>query len=117
MSFCTRFLRGIKKLRIIDPIGYLDFLALLESSSVVLTDSGGIQEESCSLRIPCVTIRESTERPETVQVGSNTVAGTKPNAILNKVKTMVNVKRGWKNPFGENVSRKSVDIIERELRL
>ena len=111
------FVNGIKKLRIIDPTGYLDFLALLEGSSLVLTDSGGIQEESCILRIPCVTIRENTERPETVQVGSNTVAGTKPNTILNKVKTMVNVKRSWRNPFGENVSRKIVDIIERELKL
>lgn len=108
---------SIKELKIIDPTGYLDFLALLEGSRLVLTDSGGIQEESCILRIPCVTIRESTERPETVHVGSNIVAGTKPNVILKKVKTMVNVKRSWKNPFGENVSRKIVDIIENELTL
>lgn len=111
------FVNGIKKMRIIDPTGYLDFLALLESSSLVLTDSGGIQEESCILRIPCVTMRENTERPETVQVGSNTVAGTKPKSILNKVETMIDVKRTWKNPFGENVSRKIIDIIENELAL
>lgn len=109
--------RGIKKLIVIDPTGYLDFLALLESSNLVLTDSGGIQEESCILRIPCVTLRESTERPETVQVGSNTVAGIRPEDILNKAKTMVDVKRNWKNPFGEDVSRKIVDIIESELTL
>ncbi|UCE43778.1 MAG: UDP-N-acetylglucosamine 2-epimerase (non-hydrolyzing) [Candidatus Bathyarchaeota archaeon] len=108
---------SIKKLKIIDPTGYLDFLALLESSSLVLTDSGGIQEESCILRIPCVTLRESTERPETVKVGSNAVAGTKPKTIMNNVKTMVNVNRSWKNPFGEDASRKIVDIIEKELAL
>lgn len=62
-------------------------------------------------------MRESTERPEIVQVGSNTVAGTKPNAILKKVKTVINVKRSWKNPFGEDVSKKIVDIIEKELTL
>lgn len=111
------FVGRIKKLRIIYPIGYLDFLTLLEGSSLVLTDSGGIQEESCILRVPCVTLRENTERPETVQVGSNIVAGTKPKNILNSVKTMVNVMRSWTNPFGEDVSRKIVDIIERELML
>lgn len=108
---------GIKKLRIIDPTGYLDFLALLESSNLVLTDSGGIQEESCILRIPCVTLRESTERPETVQVGSNTVAGTRPESILDKAETMIGIKRNWENPFGKDVSRKIVDIIESELTL
>ncbi len=111
------FVSGIKKLRIIDPVGYLDFLALLEGSNLVLTDSGGIQEESCILRIPCVTLRESTERPETVQVGSNTVAGTKLESILDKSKTMVGVRRNWKNPFGEDVARKIVDISESELTL
>lgn len=111
------FVNSIKKLRIIEPTGYLDFLALLEGSRLVLTDSGGIQEESCIIRIPCVTIRESTERPETVQVGSNAVAGTRPKTVLNKVKEMVKVKRSWKNPFGKNVSRKIVGIIESELSL
>lgn len=111
------FVNSIKKLRIIDPTGYLDFLAMLEGNRLVLTDSGGIQQESCILRVPCVTLRESTEWLETVQVGSNMVAGTKPNAILNRVKTMVNVKRSWRNPFGKDVGRKIVDIIESELSL
>ena len=99
------------------PTGYLDFLALLESSIVVLTDSGGIQEESCILKTPCVTLRESTERPETIQVGSNMVAGTMPNGILDKVEKMIRAKRKWKNPFGEDVSTKIVDIIEIELTI
>ncbi|UCH32394.1 MAG: UDP-N-acetylglucosamine 2-epimerase (non-hydrolyzing) [Candidatus Bathyarchaeota archaeon] len=112
-----RFISGIKELVVIDPIGYLDFLALLESSNLVLTDSGGIQEESCILRIPCVTLRDSTERPETVQVGSNAVAGTQSESILDKAKTMFSVKRDWKNPFGTNVSRKIVEIVKSELAL
>lgn len=111
------FVNGIKKLRIVNPTGYLDFLALLECSSLVLTDSGGIQEESCILKIPCVTLRENTERPETIQVGSNRLAGTDPKNILDEVKTMIGVERNWKNPFGMDVSRKIVEIIERELML
>jgi len=67
--------------------------------------------------VPCVTLRESTERPETVWVGANVVAGTKPETILDKVRTMVDVERSWKNPFGEDVSRKILDIIEKELAL
>lgn len=110
-------MHACKELMVIDPIGYLDFLALLESSRLVLTDSGGIQEESCILRVPCVTLRENTERPETVEVGGNTVIRTRPMTILEKVKTMVGAERDWVNPFGENVGKKIVDIIEEELGL
>jgi UDP-N-acetylglucosamine 2-epimerase (non-hydrolysing) len=110
-------LKDIKKLRTIDPTGYLDFLTLLESCRLVLTDSGGVQEESCILRTPCVTLRENTERPETVTVGGNVVAGTKPATIMNKVRAIAHVQRTWKNPFGEDASRKIVDIVEEELGL
>jgi len=113
----TPFVDKIRGLRIIDPTGYLDFLALLEGSDLVLTDSGGIQQESCVLKIPCVTLRENTEWVETVQIGSNTVAGTKPKNILNKAKVMVTARRRWENPFGKDVGRKIVDIIERESTL
>ena len=107
----------VKKLRSIEPIGYLDFLALLAKARLVLTDSGGIQEESCILRLPCVTLRESTERPETVEVGANYVAGVEPESILKGVSTMLNVEKKWENPFGNDVSRKIVDIVARELQL
>src|SRR5438128_1406284 len=59
-----------------DPLGYLDFLCLMKHAAVVVTDSGGIQEETTCLGIPCVTVRENTERPITVQRGTNTIAGT-----------------------------------------
>ena len=64
------------------PLGYLDFLQLMSNSKIVLTDSGGIQEETCILGIPCVTLRNNTERPVTVEVGTNKVAGTNKAKIL-----------------------------------
>jgi len=69
-------------LRLLDPIGYLDFLKLMSSARLVLTDSGGIQEETTILKVPCITLRENTERPITVEVGSNTVVGTDVEKIL-----------------------------------
>ena len=69
-------------LRLIEPLGYLDFLNLMSGARVVLTDSGGIQEETTVLGIPCVTLRENTERPITVAMGTNTVAGTNVAKIV-----------------------------------
>jgi UDP-N-acetylglucosamine 2-epimerase (non-hydrolysing) len=71
-----------ERLRLIDPVGYLDFLKLMNYSSIVLTDSGGIQEETTALEIPCVTIRENTERPVTIQIGTNVLAGTSRDRIV-----------------------------------
>jgi len=65
-----------RNIRLVDPLGYLDFLGLMSKSRLVLTDSGGIQEETTALRVPCVTIRENTERPVTVEQGTNILAGT-----------------------------------------
>ena len=73
---------AMPNLRLIDPAGYLDFLKLMASARVVLTDSGGIQEETTILRVPCITLRDSTERPITAEVGTNRIAGTQPEAIL-----------------------------------
>jgi UDP-N-acetylglucosamine 2-epimerase (non-hydrolysing) len=64
------------------PLGYLDFLGLVADAALVLTDSGGLQEETTALEVPCLTLRESTERPITVTVGSNTVVGTDPVRIV-----------------------------------
>ncbi len=69
-------------LRLIEPAGYLDFLKLMSSARLVMTDSGGIQEETTILQVPCLTLRENTERPITVEVGSNQVVGTDPQRIL-----------------------------------
>lgn len=79
LSKCT----GPKgNITLIDPQGYIDFLSLMANSSVVLTDSGGIQEETTALGIPCLTLRDNTERPVTVEQGTNIVAGTKRHTIL-----------------------------------
>jgi UDP-N-acetylglucosamine 2-epimerase (non-hydrolysing) len=77
-----RVLENDPGVRLTEPLGYLDFLSLVDRASVVLTDSGGIQEETTVLGVPCVTLRESTERPVTVTSGTNVVVGTDPEAIL-----------------------------------
>ena len=73
---------GMANLRLIDPAGYLDFLRLTSSARLVLTDSGGIQEETTILKVPCLTLRENTERPITAEVGSNAIVGTQTKDIL-----------------------------------
>jgi len=65
-----------------EPLGYLDFLCLMARSSVVLTDSGGIQEETTALGVPCLTLRDNTERPITIEQGTNTLAGASKSSIL-----------------------------------
>jgi UDP-N-acetylglucosamine 2-epimerase (non-hydrolysing) len=70
------------QLRLIPPVGYLDFLCLLSKASLVLTDSGGIQEETTALGVPCLTLRENTERPITISEGTNLLVGTDPAKIV-----------------------------------
>jgi UDP-N-acetylglucosamine 2-epimerase (non-hydrolysing) len=89
------------EIRVVEPIGYLDFLVLEEKASLILTDSGGIQEEACIFRVPCITIRENTERPETLRVRANYLAGTSSKNILTAAKTMERRSRNWINPFGD----------------
>ena len=72
----------MRGLRLIEPMGYLDFLKLQKHAALVLTDSGGIQEETTVLGVPCLTLRENTERPATVEVGTNTVVGVAPERIV-----------------------------------
>lgn len=77
----TKQVEADRGLRVIDPLGYLDFLRLYSGARLVLTDSGGIQEETTVLGIPCLTLRENTERPITVEMGTNTIVGTDPRRI------------------------------------
>lgn len=84
-----------------EPLGYLDFLRLERDANLILTDSGGVQEEACILQVPCVTLRRSTERPETVEIGANHIAGLEPETIVSGVEIMMNRPRQWKNPFGD----------------
>jgi UDP-N-acetylglucosamine 2-epimerase (non-hydrolysing) len=76
---------GVKhhpQLRLVSPVGYLDFLCLLSKAALVLTDSGGIQEETTALGVPCLTLRENTERPVTISEGTNLLVGTDPVKIV-----------------------------------
>lgn len=73
----------------IDPVGYLDMLYSVKGAALVLTDSGGLQEETTALGVPCVTIRNNTERPATVEIGTNYLVGTRPEAILEAVRKIL----------------------------
>ncbi len=78
----SRALLDSAAIHMVEPLGYLDFLRLTSQSALVVTDSGGLQEETTYLKIPCVTTRENTERPVTVTQGTNTIVGTDPERIL-----------------------------------
>jgi UDP-N-acetylglucosamine 2-epimerase (non-hydrolysing) len=77
------------KIRLLEPLGYLDFLRLQAESFIVLTDSGGIQEETTVLGVPCLTLRENTERPITIECGTNRLAGTTKDSILQAWRTVL----------------------------
>ncbi len=91
----------LKGLKLTEPLDYLSFLQLESNARLVLTDSGGVQEETCILRVPCVTLRYNTERPETLEVGSNVLAGASSEGILEKTEYMLGIERDWANPFGD----------------
>ena len=80
--------KNMTGLKLLDPIGYIDFLKLMSSASVVLTDSGGIQEETTILQVPCLTLRENTERPATVEYGSNRLVGMNTEKIITAFKVI-----------------------------
>lgn len=104
-----------KGIRTLKPMGFLDFLKLERSAKMILTDSGGLQEEACILGVPCVTLRTTTERPETVKAGANIVVGHDPGRILRCAKTMFAKKKVWKNPFGDGrASERIARVIARE---
>jgi len=69
------------RLHLVDPMGYLNFNYLVENAKAVITDSGGITEETTVMGIPCLTLRDNTERPETITIGTNELIGTDPKAI------------------------------------
>lgn len=95
-----------------NPLDYLSFLQLENNAKLVLTDSGGVQEETCILGIPCLTLRDNTERPETLEVGSNILAGTDPYKILKCTKQMLKIKNNWEKPFGNgSAGKKIIKII------
>jgi len=103
-------------IRLVAPLGYLDFLSLESRARLVLTDSGGVQEEACILGVPCVTLRDNTERPETVEAGANLVAGTAPSSVGTACEEMLSRKKGWQNPFGDGrAGERILDISSRAI--
>jgi UDP-N-acetylglucosamine 2-epimerase (non-hydrolysing) len=105
-----RVLRRAPRIRLLPPIGYQDCVALQAGAALVLTDSGGLQEETTILGVPCLTLRETTERPITVTQGTNTVVGTDPETITaaaEQALTMRDVPRaapvGWDGHAAERV--------------
>jgi UDP-N-acetylglucosamine 2-epimerase (non-hydrolysing) len=101
--------------QVIDPVGYLEFLILESKASLLLTDSGGIQEESCILKVPCVTLRDNTERPETIEVGSNVLVGTNPEKMLGAARHMIDIPRTWSNPFGKgDAAHRIIDVCRKK---
>ncbi|OJH37134.1 non-hydrolyzing UDP-N-acetylglucosamine 2-epimerase [Cystobacter ferrugineus] len=99
-------------LRLVDPLGYLEFLALTSQARLVFTDSGGLQEETTVLGIPCLTVRENTERPITVDVGTNLVVGTHPAHIQREADRILDghEKKGrvpdrWDGRTGERIAQ------------
>ncbi len=96
-----------------DPLGYLDFLCLMKHAAIVVTDSGGIQEETTCLGIPCVTVRENTERPVTVESGTNVIAGTRKAGIQEAVR--LQMQRKGSNGVPENwdgrAAARIVDVL------
>lgn len=104
------------ELTLVEPLDYLTFMNLESKAMLVLSDSGGVQEETCILGVPCVTLRDNTERPETIEVGSNMLAGTSSERILEAAKLMVKSQRGWVNPFGDGkTAQKIIKILKQQL--
>lgn len=100
-------------LKVLDPLGYADFLCLERNASLILTDSGGVQEEACILGVPCVTLRDNTERPETVEVGANILSGVDKESVLGAVRKQLGRRGGWGNPFGDgHAGERIVGIME-----
>jgi UDP-N-acetylglucosamine 2-epimerase (non-hydrolysing) len=89
---------GTSAVRFVEPLGFFDFIRLEEAAFCILSDSGTVQEEACIFGVPNVTIREVTERPETIDCGSNLLSGTRPDDIYRCVKIVTTVSTGWHPP-------------------
>lgn len=106
------------RIHLVDPLGYLDFMCLMQHAAVVVTDSGGIQEETTCLGIPCVTVRENTERPITVQVGTNVLAGTSKEGIRRAAHQQLEsraargVPEGWDGKSAQRI----LEVICKEIQ-
>jgi UDP-N-acetylglucosamine 2-epimerase (non-hydrolysing) len=106
-----RFGIDTDRIHVTEPLGFFEFIALEKGASFVVTDSGTVQEECCILNVPAVTIRDSTERPETVECGSNIVSGLEFEDIIKAVEIIKELDRNWKYPAGYIENRVSDRVI------
>jgi UDP-N-acetylglucosamine 2-epimerase (non-hydrolysing) len=100
----------------VEPLGFFDFVHLEQRARCVLSDSGTVQEECCIFRIPNVTIRDVTERPETVEVGSNILSGSEPESILRCVQAALSRPANWTPPPEYLVANASQTVLKIILR-
>jgi UDP-N-acetylglucosamine 2-epimerase (non-hydrolysing) len=102
---------------LVDPLGYIDFLCMMDHATLVVTDSGGIQEETTSLGVPCVTVRENTERPVTIEMGTNVLAGTTSDGIRRATRRQLESKATGKTPqaWDGKSAERILEVICREL--
>ena len=102
-----------KKIESIEPMDYFSFLHLIKNSKLIVSDSGGVQEEACILRVPLITIRNSTERPETLEIGCNILSKIKDKMVYKNAMKILNRKIKWKNPYGNgDAALKSYSVIK-----
>ncbi len=99
-------------LTLIEPLSYFNFYSLMKKASLILTDSGGIQEEACILQIPCITLRLNTERPETVQQGANILVGSSYAKLIRAISYFEDAQPSWTHPYGDgHTSERIIDAI------
>ena len=104
-------IKNINTIDLIKPCSYKKSLSYINNARLVITDSGGLQEEACILNTPCVTIRNNTERPETLKIKSNLLTGYNKRKIRLGILEMINKTGIWKQPYGNNVSKKILSVI------
>ena len=101
-----------KNIHFLTPLGFFDFIALEQEAFCVITDSGTVQEECCIFRVPNITIRDVTERPETLEAGSNIITGIDPETILNCVEIVLSETMDWKIPKEYQVNNVSSTVVK-----
>jgi UDP-N-acetylglucosamine 2-epimerase (non-hydrolysing) len=109
-----------ENLHIIEPLGYLEFNYLVENARAVITDSGGITEETTVLGVPCITLRDNTERPETVTIGTNELIGTDPRSINPTMEILFSGKwkkggipKLWDGKAGQRIVNTLVSLVKK----
>ncbi|HKJ68117.1 MAG TPA: UDP-N-acetylglucosamine 2-epimerase (non-hydrolyzing) [bacterium] len=110
------YFRSMRNFHLIDPVGYLEFIALEKHAKVILTDSGGIQEESTVLGVPCLTLRLNTERPVTITEGTNRLVKPESHAIVNAITPIINGKRvegGIPEKWDGHTAERITEVLKR----